>query len=139
MYPFASHDILHFFAQTGQKVENFPLIYQIACIILTALFLLAFSVANNPRSWRRLYQAKLSKKEEISVNRNKKLDEDIKKRSMTIAMIILVIDVALFVTGVTYGYRSKQRDMSRDEAMRQLQVEQFKSGAPDGANRFDRK
>ncbi|WP_075088078.1 hypothetical protein [Verrucomicrobium spinosum] len=63
----------------GGEVENFPLAYQLACIVFTGLFLWTFSIARDPRGWRRLYQSRFSRAEEISVNRNKRLDEVIKR------------------------------------------------------------
>ena len=89
----------------GEEVQNFPLSYQIACAILFAIFLWTFSIARDPRGWRRLYQARFTRKEDFSVNRNKWLDENIKKYGISIAMFFLVAAVSIFVLGVTYRHR----------------------------------
>jgi len=108
----------------GGQVENFPLAYQITCIILSALFLWTFSIARDPRGWRRLYQAKFGKVEDFSVNKNKKIDETIKQYGIIIAMTILVLDVSLFVYGITYRHRAAQRTLTKEE---QLQREDMQS------------
>jgi hypothetical protein len=95
--------------------ERFPLQYQIACIVLTALFVWSFSVAREPRQWRRLFQSTFSKAQEFSVNKNKVIDESLKKWGILIAMVFLVIDVACFVAGVTYSDRMQAQRMSADD------------------------
>ncbi len=92
-----------------------PIEIQIACIVLTALFFLAFGVAREPRGWRRLYQSTFGSGTDFSVNRNKVIDESLKRYGIAIAMTILVVDVGLFVWGVTYQARMKQNNMSAEE------------------------
>lgn len=96
-------------------MREIPLPYQIACVILTALFIWAFSVAREPRGWRRLFQSMFSKSDNFSVNKNKVIDEALKKYGIAIAMIILVADVSCFVLGVTYPFREKLRTMSPEQ------------------------
>ncbi len=95
--------------------ERYPLPYQIACIVLTALFVWAFSVAREPRQWRRLYQSIFSKGDEFSVNKNKVIDESLKNYGITIAMIILVADVSCFVAMVTYQERMRAKQLSVED------------------------
>lgn len=87
---------------------KYPLQLQIACIVLTALFLWSFSVAREPRGWRRLFQSMFSKSESFSVNKNKVIDESLKRYGIFVAMIILVADVTCFVMMVTHPLRSKE-------------------------------
>lgn len=105
-------------ATDAEQVDNFPLPYQIACIVLTAFFLWTFSIARDPRGWRRLYQAKFVKSSDFSVNKNKRIDEMMKSWGIIIAMVFLVADVSCFVLGVTYRYRNNPHQMTRDEALR---------------------
>jgi len=117
------------------EVENFPLAFQIACILLTALFLLTFSVARDPRSWRRLYQAKVQRRGDFSVNKNKALDERIKKYGIMVAMLILVVDVSIFVYGVTYKHRVNQRVLTREEMLLRDEMQKFKENIPKDSRR----
>lgn len=118
------------------EVENFPLPYQIACVILTALFLWTFSIARDPRGWRRLYQAKFTKKEDFSVNKNKKIDEGIKKYGIGVAMIFLVAAVSVFVIGITYRHRHIQRPMTQEDKFRAQDTQRIMENAPkDSARR----
>lgn len=110
--------------------ESFPLQYQIACIVLTALFVLSFSIAREPRQWRRLYQATFSKGEEFSVNKNKVIDESLKKYVIVIAMIILVADVACFVTGVTHKSRMHAKEMTPEDWYRINEQNKIQSTTP---------
>ncbi len=110
--------------------EGFPLKYQIACIVLTALFVWSFSVAREPRQWRRLFQSMFSKGEQFSVNKNKVIDESLKKYGITIAMIILVADVACFVTGVTHKDRMRAKQMSAEDWYRLQEQSKIQSTAP---------
>lgn len=107
--------------------ERFPLQYQIICIILTALFVLSFVVAREPRQWRRLYQSKFCKAEDFSVNRNKRIDENLKKYGIIIAMIFLVADVGFFLWGASYNDRQKSASMSNDERMRLDELERIQN------------
>ena len=95
-----------------------PLPYQIACIVLTALFFFSFSVAREPRGWRRLFQSMFATSADFSVNRNKVIDENLKRYGIFIAMAILVLDVSLFVWGVTYRNRMSMQNMTQEQMMR---------------------
>jgi hypothetical protein len=92
--------------------------YQIVCIILTALFLFSFSVAREPRGWRRLFQSSFSNGADFSVNKNKVIDETLKRYGIYVAMTILVADVGLFVWGLTEHNRKARSAMSAEEASR---------------------
>lgn len=96
-------------------MSKVPLTSQIACIILTALFFFAFSVAREPRGWRRLFQSMFVKSSDFSVNKNKVIDESLKKYGILVAMILLVADVSLFVWGVTYPDRMKAAQQTPEE------------------------
>lgn len=96
-------------------MREIPIQYQIACVILTALFIWSFSVAREPRGWRRLFQSMFSKSETFSVNKNKVIDESLKKYGILIAMAILVADVTCFVMGVTYPFRERSKLQSRQQ------------------------
>lgn len=121
------------FAAEPSQGESFPLIYQIACIILTALFLWSFSIARDPRGWRRLYQAKFVKHEDFSVNKNKKIDEAMKKWGILIAMMFLVSDVSCFVLGVTFKYRNNPKQWTKDDMYRAQDVDKVKGDGSGGA------
>lgn len=111
--------------------EGFPLVYQILCIIFTAVFLLTFSIARDPRRWRRLYQAKMAQNgEQVSVNRNKRIDENLKRYGIIIAMIFLLADVTCFVLGVSYRHRSNHRELTPEEKLQQIEIERFKASSP---------
>jgi hypothetical protein len=111
-------------------MDTFPLEYQIACIVLTALFIWAFSIAREPRGWRRLYQSMFSKGDDFSVNRNKAIDEQLKKYGIIVAMIILVADVSCFVLGVSYPHRMKRQQMSAEELFRMNEIKRIEGSAP---------
>lgn len=123
-------------AEAGKGVEFFPLKYQVACIILTALFLFSFSVTRDPRGWRRLYQTKFGEKDTISVNKNKKIDESIKTYGIYIAMAFLLADVSCFVVGVTHRYRNSDRQLTKEEQFRIMDVQRMNSnGSKDSSRR----
>ncbi len=112
-----------------------PLPYQIACIVLTALFFFSFSVAREPRGWRRLFQSMFATSADFSVNKNKVIDESLKKYGIVVAMIILVADVSLFVWGVTARSRNALDNMSAADRMRLMDVQKIQgsqgsSGTP---------
>lgn len=111
--------------------DTFPLRYQIACIVLTALFVWSFSVAREPRQWRRLFQSTFYKTEQFSVNKNKVIDEILKTWGIRIAMVILVADVACFVAGVTFKERMHARDMSADDWYHLDEQNKIQQTAPD--------
>ena len=116
-----------FLAETGPL--DFPLHYQIAVIVLTTFFLWSFSVARDPRGWRRLYQAKFSKPEDFSVNKNKKIDEALKSYGIYVAMIFLVADVACFLLGVTHRFR-QHAPTTRDDQFRADDINRVKANMP---------
>jgi hypothetical protein len=118
-----------------QEATGFPLHYQIATLVLGALFILAFSVARDPRGWRRLYQSKFTRKEEFSVNRNKRIDEGIKKYGISVSMIFLVGAVTCFLLGVTYERRHSNRPMSQAEKFMQEDKERILESSPKEATR----
>ena len=96
-------------AETGGELRNFPLGYQILSVVFTALVIWTFAIGRDPRAWRRLYQAKFSRSEEFSINRNKRLDEKIRKYCPAIAVVFIIIAAWAFVMGVTYKMRHTQR------------------------------
>jgi hypothetical protein len=110
--------------------ERFPLHYQIACIVLTALFVWAFSIAREPRQWRRLFQSVFSKGEQFSVNKNKVIDETLKRYGIIVAMIILVADVGCFVAMVTYKERMHAKQMSAEDWYRLNEQNKIQSASP---------
>lgn len=95
--------------------DRLPLPFQIACLVLTALFVCAFNLSREPRSWRRLYQSTFTRADNISVNKNKSIDAKLKKYGIRIAMLILVIDVGVFLVGITAPSRKRVNEMSRDD------------------------
>jgi hypothetical protein len=119
----------------GGKFDYIPLPYQIAVIVLTAFFLWSFSVARDPRGWRRLYQAKFSKPEDFSVNKNKRIDELLKTYGIVVAMAFLVADVTCFLLGVTHKYRANLRTPTRDDQFRSDDVNRVKASLPKESRR----
>ena len=115
-------------------MPDFPLEYQIACIVLTALFVWSFSVAREPRGWRRLFQSFFSKSGDFSVNKNKMIDESLKKYGIVIAMVILVADVSTFVWGVTHRYRTTLQQMTKEEMDRLIELKKIQQSAPNVRN-----
>lgn len=103
--------------------SKFPIEYQIACIVLTALFLWSFSVAREPRGWRRLFQSIFSKSDNFSVNKNKVIDESLKRYGILVAMAILVADVSCFVLMVTYPLRMKE--VTQEQRERQMEIDKI--------------
>jgi flagellar biosynthesis protein FlhB len=110
-------------------MREIPIQYQIACVILTALFIWSFSIAREPRGWRRLFQSMFSKSESFSVNKNKVIDEALKKYGIIIAMIILVADVSCFVLGVTHPFREKARHLSPEQRESMNEINKIQSGS----------
>lgn len=98
--------------------DRFPLPYQIGFILLTALFAVAFSISREPRQWRRFWQARIARVEEVSVNRNKYLDEQLKHYSILIAMAFLVLDVGVIVAGLTHKYRNTPSTLTEEQRLR---------------------
>ena len=117
------------------EYENFPLPYQIICIVLTGIFLWTFSIARDPRGWRRLYQAKFAQKDEFSVNKNKKIDEVLKKWGIVVAMFFLVVDVIVFVSGITYSTRMKKHILTDDERFHAIDVQKVNITSPQAPRR----
>ena len=110
-------------------MRDIPIPYQIACVILTALFIWSFSIAREPRGWRRLFQSMFSKSETFSVNKNKVIDEALKRYGIVIAMIILVIDVSCFVLGVTDRYRDKMRDLTPEQRESMQEINKYQKSS----------
>jgi predicted phosphohydrolase len=110
--------------------SKFPIEYQIACIVLTALFLWSFSVAREPRGWRRLFQSMFSKSDNFSVNKNKVIDESLKRYGILVAMAILVADVSCFVLMVTYPLRMKE--VTQEQRERQMEINKIQASPQDG-------
>lgn len=116
-------------------MREIPIQYQIACVILTALFIWSFSVAREPRGWRRLFQSMFSKSETFSVNKNKVIDESLKKYGILIAMAILVADVTCFVMGVTHPFRERAKLQSRQQKESIQEINKIQGSAPEAARR----
>ncbi|MDZ4404104.1 hypothetical protein [Prosthecobacter sp.] len=108
-------------------MREIPIQYQIACVVLTALFIWSFSIAREPRGWRRLFQSMFSKSESFSVNKNKVIDEALKRYGIIIAMVILVADVSCFVMGVTYPFREKLRTLSPEQRDSMNEINKFQN------------
>lgn len=98
--------------------DRFPLQYQIICIVLTALFVWSFVISREPRQWRRLYQSKFGKAEDFSVNKNKAIDENLRKYGIIISMVFLVADVGFFLWGASHHDRHKNDSLSKEERLR---------------------
>jgi len=113
-------------------MRDIPIPYQIACVILTALFIWSFSIAREPRGWRRLFQSMFSKSETFSVNKNKVIDEALKRYGIVVAMAILVVDVSCFVLGVTDRYRDKMRDLTPEQRERMQEINKYQSTSKPG-------
>jgi hypothetical protein len=112
-------------AVATDEVEFFPLGYQLVWILAAGLFVWTFCIVRHPRSWRRLYQAKFSRGEEISVNRNKQIDEQIKRYGIIISMAFLVVAVTAFLMGITHRHRHTQREMTKVERFRANEMEKL--------------
>ncbi len=110
--------------------ERFPLQYQVACIVLTALFVWCFSISREPRQCRRLFQSVFARNEPSSVNKNKVLDEKLKSYGISVAMIFLVADVACFVAGVTYRDRMEAKEKSAEDWSRINELNKIQGSAP---------
>jgi len=117
-------------------MREIPIQYQIACVILTALFIWSFSVAREPRGWRRLFQSVFSSSETFSVNKNKVIDETLKKYGIIIAMIILVADVSCFVLGVTYSFREKAKHLSPQQRDNMEEINKIQGNSAGGLPQF---
>ncbi len=111
-------------------MSEIPIHYQIACVILTALFIWSFSIAREPRGWRRLFQSMFSKSEAFSVNKNKVIDEALKRYGIVIAMVILVADVSCFVLGVTDRYREKMRHLTPEQRENMNEINKYQNTKP---------
>ena len=119
-----------------ELAAGIPLASQITIIVLTTLFLWTFSIARDPRSWRRLYQAKFAKDDKFSVNKNKRIDEWLKKYGIGISMFVLVCDVTLIVFSLLAPRMNAPVDNgSMQDEFRKQDVERWKSSAPVDASR----
>jgi hypothetical protein len=112
--------------------DRFPLPYQIACLVLTSLFVWVFSVAREPRGWRRLFQSMFSKSTFFSVNRNKVIDATLKRYGIVVAMIILAADVTCFVAGVTASARKRMKGLTPDDRNRIEEMRRIQGGGSAG-------
>lgn len=92
-----------------------PLVFQISWIVLVALILWAFAIAHRPRQWRRFYQSIFGSADEFSVNRNKVLDESVRRYAVLAAMGVVVVFVVSFVLGLTYQERHAPSLTPEDE------------------------
>lgn len=117
--------------------SKYPIELQIAVIVLTALFLWTFSIAREPRGWRRLFQSMFSKSENFSVNKNKVIDESLKRYGIFIAMAILVADVVCVVLMVTHPLRHRFDGRDAKEVqelmMQQSEISKINGNNPDAA------
>lgn len=117
--------------------SKYPIEFQIAVIVLTALFLWTFSIAREPRGWRRLFQSMFSKSENFSVNKNKVIDETLKRYGIFVAMAILVADVACVVLMVTHPLRHRYDGRDPREVqellMQQNEMRKIDGNNPDAA------
>jgi hypothetical protein len=111
-------------------MEWISLSYQIASLILLALFLLSFSIAREPRGWRRLFQSSFSSSSDFSVNKNKVIDENIKKYGIIISMILLMAFVGTFVWGLTERSRKIMHDMSPEDQQRLMEYQSHMNSGP---------
>ncbi len=116
-------------------MREIPIQYQIICVILTALFIWSFSVAREPRGWRRLFQSIFAKSETFSVNKNKAIDESLKRYGIIVAMVILVVDVSCFVMGVTHPYRERAKILSRQQRDSLNEINKIQGNNPEAARR----
>lgn len=116
-------------------MREIPIQYQIACVILTALFIWSFSIAREPRGWRRLFQSMFTKSEKFSVNKNKVIDEALKRYGIVIAMVILVADVTCFVMGATYSFRERARKLSQQQRENMNEINKIQGNNPEAARR----
>jgi len=113
-----------------------PLPIQVVCIVLTGLFLFAFSVAREPRGWRRLFQSMFGSSATFSVNKNKVIDESLKRYGIVVAMVFLVADVSLFVWGLTAHTRQLQSEMTQEETIQLNEIQKINGNrGADGARR----
>lgn len=65
--------------------------------VLLLLFLWAILIARRPRDWRRLWQDLMHPGVQISVNRNKRLDELLRRYSVMAGGIFLIAAAASFL------------------------------------------
>ena len=73
-----------------------------------------------------------SKSESFSVNKNKVIDEALKRYGIVIAMAILVIDVSCFVLGVTYPFRQKLRSLSPAQRENMQEINKYQQNSKPG-------
>ena len=104
----------------------------IACIILTAIFLVAFGISREPRGFRKVFQEFFRKNTPVDVNRNKVIDESLKHYGIIVAMFVLVLDVGLFVWGVTETARAKPLDLSPAERAKANEIRRLGGGGKFG-------
>ena len=117
--------------------STFPVRFATALIVLTALFLWTFSIAREPRGWRRLFQSMFSKSDNFSVNKNKVIDESLKRYGIFVAMAILVADVTCVVMMVTHPLRNKYQGRDAEEVqnlqLQQQEINKINANNPEAA------
>jgi hypothetical protein len=66
------------------------------------------------------------------VNRNKRVDEQIKKHGIGVSMIFLTAAVTIFLLGITHRYRHThtQSPMSPEDKFRALETQRILEKAP---------
>lgn len=75
-----------------------------------------------------------SKTDNFSVNKNKIIDENLKKYGIFVAMLILIADVTCFVIGITAEQRKKLDGMNDDQRARLEELNRIR-GANPGSSR----
>lgn len=109
--------------------ERFPLHFQIACFILTTLFVWCFIISRDPRTWRKLYQSVFERSRQPSVRRNKAIDSRLRIYGLRLAMLFLVADVACFVLGVTDASRKRAQSLTPEEKFGIEDLKRIESGS----------
>ena len=82
-----------------------------------------------------MFQAYFLKSGEVSVNRNKVIDESLKTYGIVVAMALLVADVSLFVWGITYSSRQKAAMQTPEEIDKLSEFRKTMGSGADGARR----
>lgn len=88
---------------------HIPLFYKLGCLMLTALVVWGVSVCRDPRGWRRLYQVTFLPTKPISINRNKVMDESLKKWAILATTFLILADLACMTMGVAVASQTARR------------------------------
>ena len=112
--------------------ERFPIPYQIACFILTTLFVWLFIVSRDPRTWRKMFQSLFQSSEAASSRRSKSIDSRLRKICLRLSMLFLVADVACFVLGVTAASRKRAEEMTPEERFGVEELQRIQSSSNSG-------